>query len=65
MLIGTIIAGVIFVVTWKANVENRIANNESEIIKIDERLDSFDSLQIDVIEMKTDLKWIRAYMEKE
>lgn len=63
LLLGSIISGVVMVTTWKADVENRLVNNENNIIEIEAKLNSIDNVQIELAEIKTDLKWIRAALE--
>jgi hypothetical protein len=67
MLVFTIISGVIFIVNWKSDIEHRVQYNENEIKNIRLDVDNGKELQIQtqtkLVEIQTDLKWIRAYME--
>lgn len=69
LLIFTIISGVVFIVNWKADIEHKISNNKNSIVRIQESSEENETLllenQTSLAEIKTDLKWIRAYMEKE
>ena len=69
MLIFSIISAVVFLVNWKADIENRVEGNEENITKIEKNLEENDALiietQTSLAEIKTDLKWIRAYMEND
>jgi hypothetical protein len=69
LLIFTIVGGVVFVVNWTADVEHRLFNIEGKIIILSEDVaqgkKSYINTQTSLAEIQTDLKWIRAYMEKE
>lgn len=69
MLVFAIVSGVVFVVNWKAEIENRISNTEEDVIELIVEVEEGKRLQIEtqtqLAEIQTDLKWIRAYMEKD
>lgn len=69
LLIFTIVSGVVFAVSWKAEIEHRVSNSEYKILIIQEDAKENETLlletQTSLVEIKTDLKWIRAYMEKD
>ncbi len=58
LLIFGIVSGVVFVVNWKADVEHRLSNVEKQVEK-------YEDMDTTLVEIQTDLKWIRAYMEKD
>jgi hypothetical protein len=66
-----IIAIVTFASTWaawKTNMERNDMQNKADHVEIRRDIDlnttRIEAFQPDIIEMKTDLKWIRAAMEK-
>lgn len=63
LLVGALVSGVAFLVDWKKTVENDIHNNLTRIEVMESKLESIDNVQIELAEIKTDLKWIRAAME--
>ena len=69
MLISAIISGVVFLVNWKAEIENKLSNHEAVIIQIQSEAKETEALlqenKTALTEMKIDLKWIRSYMEGE
>ncbi len=60
-------------VTWKTDAEHGIESNRSSIqdirhdndIEHEKMSEEISDIKPDIIEIKTDLKWIRAFMEKE
>lgn len=63
LLIGALVSGVAFLVDWKTDTEYAIKNNTERIMKVEEKLGSIDNVHIELAEIKTDLKWIRAALE--
>jgi len=69
MMIITIVGGAAFVVNWTSDIKYRVSTAEDHIIILQgegsDREDMLIENQTSLAEIKTDLKWIRAYMERD
>ncbi len=67
-LIFALVAGVVFVVTWKADIEYRLASTENNVVTNEAEIQVIkvmqDSTQLQLVGIQTDLKWIIADMKK-
>lgn len=68
MLVFAITSGVAVLVNWKSDIEHRLNYTENEIIIIKkDTSENNDLLQVNLTvmaEIQTDIKWLRAYMER-